>query len=164
VTATDIIELDLGQDVAWKRTGFLDKIFTPEEQAIILHYEIPESMIWILWSMKEAAFKAFNRQYSIRAYIPLLLRCETIEVGEKTILGKVTYEEAVFFTQTIVTDNSIETVAVQNADDFSRVRIIDSFAQINKAKGLPDFYDPESNEFRPVSINHHGRFRRTFFT
>jgi phosphopantetheinyl transferase (holo-ACP synthase) len=157
----DIVDLDLAnQESNWKRSGFLDKVFTDAEQRIILTYEVPEIMVWILWSMKEAAYKIYNRQEGTRAYIPLLLHCSELAVNDKIISGKVFFEESIFFTQTLVSQNCIDTVAVQNTTDFSRIKILDNFAQINRAKGLPDFYDKEKNEFRPVSISHHGRFQK----
>lgn len=157
----DIVDLDLANiESDWKRKGFLDKIFTKKEQEIILNYEMPESMVWILWSMKEASYKIFNRQYGVRAYIPLLLHCDAPEIQQQVLFGKVRFEELVFFTKTLISDECIDTIAVQTTDDLSKIKIIDNYTKINKSKGMPEFFDQETNEYRPVSISHHGRFKR----
>jgi len=161
VIGNDIIDLELAnRESDWRRRGFLDKIFTDTEQDIILTHEMPESMVWILWSMKEAAYKIFNRQYGIRAYIPLLLRCAQPEIHNQVLFGKVYFEENIFYTKTLVSDECIDTIAVRTTEDLSKIKTIDNFTQINKSKGLPEFYDLETNEYRPVSISHHGRFKK----
>lgn len=157
----DIIDLDLAnQEHNWKRTGFLDKVFTLQEQDIILNYTVPESMVWILWSMKEAAFKIFNRQKGSRAYIPLMIECSNLELKDKILFGKVNFEESTFLTKTYVSEDCIDTVAVQKPEDFGLIKILDNYQWFNKVNGLPDFFDKETNEFRPVSISHHGRFTK----
>jgi hypothetical protein len=37
--------------------------------------ENPNTMVWNLWSRKEAAYKIYNRATGIRGYFPLNLEC-----------------------------------------------------------------------------------------
>ncbi len=46
----------------WQRPRFLAKVFNTEEQEYINKANDPFLMIWQLWSMKEAAYKAYVRQ------------------------------------------------------------------------------------------------------
>ena len=83
----DIIDLALAlKESNWKRKGFLDKIFTKNEQLLILNTQNPEVMVWNLWSRKEAAYKIYNRQTGIRGYFPLQLECFNMEIIDEVIL------------------------------------------------------------------------------
>jgi phosphopantetheinyl transferase (holo-ACP synthase) len=66
----DIVDLSLApKESNWKRKGFLDKIFTKNEQLRIIKSDNPENMVWNLWTRKEAAYKIFNRNcFYIRHY------------------------------------------------------------------------------------------------
>jgi phosphopantetheinyl transferase (holo-ACP synthase) len=86
----DIVDLELAhKESNWKRNGFLDKIFTQNEQLLILNAKNPEVMVWNLWSRKEAAYKIYNRKTQIREYIPLQLECFDGAIIESFIFGKV---------------------------------------------------------------------------
>jgi phosphopantetheinyl transferase (holo-ACP synthase) len=70
----DIVDLALARKESnWQRKGFLDKIFTKKEQLQIVTAQNPETMVWNLWSRKEAVYKIYNRETGIRAFIPLEL-------------------------------------------------------------------------------------------
>ena len=71
----------------WQRKGFLQKIFTTDEQLLINKALNTEIIVWVLWSMKEAAYKIYNRQTKTRAYIPQKLVCSLNSQNGKYILG-----------------------------------------------------------------------------
>jgi phosphopantetheinyl transferase (holo-ACP synthase) len=156
----DVIDLDLARiDSDWQRRGFLEKIFTAAEQELIFNHEIPEIMVWVLWSKKEAAYKIYNRMTSQRAYSPLFFECVDVDPKPSVFFAKVGCGDFTFYTKAVVTKNSIRTIAVNDARDLKRVKVLDNNISIRKGKdGVPDFFDEFSNEFRPVSISHHGRF------
>lgn len=61
----DVIDiLQTRRESNWRRRGFIAKLFNDEEQLLIEKSTDPESMLWILWSMKEAAYKVYNRSIS----------------------------------------------------------------------------------------------------
>jgi acyl carrier protein len=76
VIGNDIVDLALARKESnWKRPGYLNKIFTTKEQLLISSAENPNTMVWNLWSRKEAAYKIYNRATGIRGYFPLNLEC-----------------------------------------------------------------------------------------
>lgn len=155
----DVIDLIVAHEESdWQREGFLEKVFTDNEQKLIFDHEIPEIMVWVLWSKKESAYKIYNRLTSHRAYIPLFFECSEIDVRSNCIFAKVSFEEFSFYTKTYVTNDFIRTIAVKEFKDLKRVKVLDRNIRIKKSNGVPDYFDELAHEFRPVSISHHGRF------
>ena len=65
----DIVDLkQAAKDSSWKRPRFLDKIFTPREQQLIWSAKDQDQMVWLLWSMKEAAYKVNVQQFGKRFF------------------------------------------------------------------------------------------------
>ena len=157
----DIIDLNVAQQESnWRRTGFLEKIFTQSEQLLISNTANPEIMVWYLWSLKEAAYKIFNRQTLIRAFMPLQFECFDIQMLNKNNLGKVRCLDTIYYTQTIITKDSIDTVSVLDVKDFERIKTLDNTIAIKKTNGIPSYYSYDSHSFKPLSKSHHGRFER----
>jgi phosphopantetheinyl transferase (holo-ACP synthase) len=156
VIGNDIIDLALAQKESnWKRRGFFDKIFTPKEQCLINSTENPEIMVWNLWSRKEAAYKIYNRQTGIRAYIPLQLEC----VYENETSGSVLCNGNTYYTQTKISNDCINTVAVTDSSHFKKVVAVDPNIIIGKQKGKPFITDNSGLIKTAVSVSHHGRFQ-----
>ena len=66
----DVIDLDLAsRESNWQRRGFLEKVFVGSEQGLILNDDDPSGMVWLLWSMKEAAYKAHQRRFSLTPWL-----------------------------------------------------------------------------------------------
>ncbi len=157
----DVIDLALAHEESdWQREGFLDKMFTQEEQVLILNYSMPETMVWILWSMKESAYKIYNRQTGNRAYIPLSLICHDLDNKDNCFFGRVKCEDQDFFTMTFISNDCIETIAVEKYEYFKKISIVDDSTIITKINDLPGFYDENKQRFRSVSVSHHGRYKR----
>ncbi|QKJ63840.1 4'-phosphopantetheinyl transferase superfamily protein [Flavobacterium sp. M31R6] len=153
----DIVDLDLARKESnCKRKGFLDKIFSQQEQCLILNNSNPETMVWNLWSRKEAAYKIYNRETGISGYFPRRLQCHY----EDEISGTVSIDGFVFYTQTYITEFYIYSIAVSKMDFFSKIKTLDSLENIKKENGIPYILDAFSNAIAPVSITHHGRFQR----
>ena len=151
----DIVDLALARKESnWKRKGFLDKIFTKEEQLWISDAENPEVMVWNLWSRKEAAYKIYNRQTGIRGFFPLQLEC----FYESSISGTVFIDGNTYLTQTIVSDEFIHSIAVTKKADFNQIKSINPKTEISKINGIPFIFDVQNKAIKPVSISHHGRF------
>ncbi|MCF6133415.1 4'-phosphopantetheinyl transferase family protein [Flavobacterium wongokense] len=157
----DVIDLALTQKESnWKRKGFLDKIFTAKEQLLILNSKNPETMVWNLWSRKEAAYKIYNRQTQIRAYIPMQLECFDLEKTNGIIYGKVICYGKTYFTKTVINPDSIETIAVINPSDFDKIKYLNPEERLHKNNGIPNYFDSKNQVLRPVSKSHHGRFEK----
>lgn len=157
----DIIDTELAkQESNWKREGFLNKIMTSSEQNLIANAINSETMVWYLWSLKEAAYKIYNRQTQIRAYIPLQLKCFDLEFNEvnQYQYAKVLCDGRIYLTTTCITPNYIDTVAVIKKSDFDRIVTLDPNVVILKKNGIPFYY--ENTVLNPLSKSHHGRFER----
>jgi phosphopantetheinyl transferase (holo-ACP synthase) len=155
----DIIDLMLAAEEShWQRSGLVEKIFTKSEQDMIFQADVPESMVWILWSMKESAYKIYNRLTGQRAYVPQFFECHKPRLKATHLIGKVTTEELLFFTKTFITRDYIETIAVLERQDLKKVVRIDKSMVLKNSDGIPNLLDMRASEYRPVSISHHGRF------
>jgi phosphopantetheinyl transferase (holo-ACP synthase) len=153
----DIVDLDLARKESnWERKGFLDKIFSLEEQHLILNNSNPELMVWNLWSRKEAAYKIYNRETGIDGYFPRRLQCHY----EDEIYGTVSIDNFVFYTQSYITDFYIYSIAVSKIDFFNKIKSLESLENIKKENHIPYILNANSNTITPVSITHHGRFQK----
>lgn len=157
----DIVDLALArQESNWKRKGFLNKIFTQNEQLQISTAENSEVMVWNLWSRKEAAYKMYNRQTLIRAHFPLQLECFDMEIIDEIIIGKVTIKQKIYYTKTTITNDFINTIAVENIKDFDDIKTLKNRKNIQKIAGIPYLFEKETSVPRPLSISHHGRYEQ----
>lgn len=153
----DIVDLALAlKESNWKRKGYLDKIFTKNEQLLIIKSDNPENMVWNLWSRKEAAYKIFNRNTGIRIYNPIQFECfET----DKSI-GKVMCNGVLYYTQTEINLDYIHTVSVQNSTDFESIKLLNRTNEIVKIDGIPYHKEANNKKINPISISNHGRFEK----
>ena len=157
----DIIDLDFAQKESnWKRKGFLDKIFTKKEQKLIFSAENSTVMVWDLWSRKEAGYKIYNRKTQIRGYFPLQLECFDLEFINGIYFGKVVIKDKIYFTKTEITAKFINTIAVENVNDFNEIKILENRKDIKKNNGIPSYFEEENSKPRPASISHHGKFEQ----
>lgn len=153
----DIVDIDLARKESnWKREGFLDKIFSKQEQFLILNDLNPETMVWSLWSRKEASYKIYNRITGISGYFPSRLQCNYVDENS----GTVSIDGFVFYTQTQITNDYIYSIAVSEMLIFNKIKSLESLENIKKENGIPYILDTVSNTIYPVSITHHGRFQR----
>lgn len=157
----DIVDLALAQKESnWQRKGFLDKIFTQNEQLLILNAENPAMVVWNLWSRKEAAYKIYNRKTQIRGYFPLRFECFDLEIIDGIVFGKVVLKNLVYFTKTVITSQFINTIAVENIQDFDKIKTLENRSNIQKRNGIPNYFKKGNRVPRPASISHHGRFEQ----
>ncbi|WP_394775627.1 4'-phosphopantetheinyl transferase superfamily protein [Flavobacterium sp.] len=154
----DIIQSRRESD--WQRKGYLQKIFTSQEQILISNAPDPEIMVWLLWSMKEAAYKIYNRQTKIRAYIPQKLICSVISLHHDYSIGTVNCEGNIYYTKTIISPETLHTIAVKSLEDLKKVIEIENKDIIKDNNGIPYLTLFHSNTFQDVSISHHGRFQK----
>lgn len=71
----DIVDIAIARQTSnWRRPGYLRKVFTDKEQALIHQADDPEQQLWLLWACKEAAYKAWSAEFHQRRYAPRSLR------------------------------------------------------------------------------------------
>lgn len=147
------------QESNWQRRGFVQKLFTPEEQLLISRAPNPEMMVWMLWSMKEAAYKIYNRQTQIRAFIPQKLACCVTLQDHNLVTGNVICSGNVYYTKTTLSEDCIHTIAVNMPDNLNNVIEIERKSIIKDKNGIP-YLLTSQNKIQDVSISHHGPFEK----
>lgn len=121
----DIVDLNLAKIQSnWRRKGFLDKIFTEKEQKYIKNAKSSFVAVWLLWSMKESAYKIFSKQNNIRFFAPKKLQCDITNLQHTVNIG-----ETIYFTSSTTTKSHIHTVATSTIDDLYTSKI---FSLTNK--------------------------------
>jgi len=106
VVGNDIVDLSKAAvESDWKRKGYLEKVFTVEEQEYILGANDADQMVWRLWSMKEGAYKAHLRSTRKKKFAPKDLRCKI----ENATSGLVTIEDCIYYAQSQTTPHYIHT-------------------------------------------------------
>lgn len=104
----DLVDLKLAAKQSnWQRKGFLDKLFTPKEQGYILNSGDSFKTVWLLWSMKESAYKAYLQIHCDRFFAPKNLACHLISKNKGTVL----IHNTLFFTESEISEALIYTVA-----------------------------------------------------
>lgn len=107
----DIVDLTQAkQESNWQRKGFLNKLFTPYEQQLIQAADAPERMLWLLWSMKESAYKVSVRESGNRMFAPQKLACHIDLFREEMAEGVVFYKKA-YSTKSIIAPQYVASVA-----------------------------------------------------
>ncbi len=156
----DIVDLMQSRlESNWQRKGFLEKIFTDNEQLLIANDREPEIMVWLLWSMKEAAYKIYNRQTKTREFIPKKLACTILSKDRFHASGRVACLENTYPTESAITKDSIHTVAVSSIANLVDVIEIENKGIRKDGNGLP-YFPTSNNIIQDVSISHHGRFEK----
>ncbi|QHI39110.1 hypothetical protein IMCC3317_45110 [Kordia antarctica] len=108
----DIVDLKVAAiESNWKRPRFLGKVFSEDEQCRILNSENQSQMVWLLWSMKEAAYKIYVQQNGERFFNPKKLSCELVSKSE----GLVTFNGNQYITKSEISDDFINTLAYSEA-------------------------------------------------
>ncbi len=182
----DLVDLKLvAKQSNWQRKGFLDKLFTPKEQGYIINSNNPFKTVWLLWSMKESAYKAYLQTHGDRFFSPKKLACNLISKNTGTVL----INNALFFTESEMNEAYIYTVAFSEKhnnkfltdcfgfehSDFKIQRsvtyqkVLAAFAselklpiellKIKKnAQGIPQLFQDEMLLKNSFSLTHHGQF------
>ena len=175
----DVVDLSCARKQSnWKRKGYLDKIYTSSEQELVYSATNPDTMVWLLWTMKEATYKANQRITGIKEYAPIKIKCSIIHAESNIYWGTAIYNDLVFFTKTSVLKDYIHTIALYNSKKFEDVEeiFITNYpvdyvsylkdnnylmpsSHIEKDEfGVPNLFCEISKESKPISISHHGNF------
>ncbi len=169
----DIVDLQLAYSQSnWRRKGWLQKIFTIEEQGYINNTENPDVQVWKFWSMKEAAYKAHQRRFLLSPrYNPLSYECSS---G-----GKVSIHNYVYAVNTEFSNTYVHTIAKAYDCDYSS-KIFENTTNIKQElkwiiarklgipltsisikkdeNRIPILYIENKKENIDISITHHGRY------
>lgn len=145
----DVVDLDLAKVQSnWRRKGYLDKIFTQAEQILIATADCADEMVWILWSMKEAAYKIDNRITGIRNFAPANLAC-SLAFSNEEMNGSVRIQDRLYFTKTSVLPNYVHTIATPVYNQITKISI-EIYSQPN--------HPIDYKSLNAGCVSHHGRY------
>jgi len=145
----DIVDLNLAKTQSnWRRKNYLGKIFTVEEQLLITSAEKPDEMVWLLWSMKESAYKIHNRKTGIRNFAPKSLNC-TIYPNTDQVKGTVSIDKDTYFTKSKIQSKYIHTIATPIYSKLKEIKV-----SIYEVPNHPCDY----KRTKPGSVSHHGQY------
>ncbi|MBB5634713.1 phosphopantetheinyl transferase (holo-ACP synthase) [Pedobacter cryoconitis] len=171
----DIVDLrKAALESNWQRKGYLTKICTFNEQQLILEAPSPVVMLWLIWTMKEAACKIVQRKTGIRSYVPLSFNCETVQTDSSAAFGKINYLGEVFQIRSEIKKTFIHSIAVSAPEDFEHLQLHylprsaaykEEFNNLSKfyllagtPSGLPELTHQLTGQKHAVSISHHGDY------
>ena len=118
----DLVDLQQTKlDSNWKRSRFLQKILTESELEYLKQFdnkEYQEKIVWLLWSMKETAYKCAMNTENRRFYSPRSFQCEInissdLDFNQGKIGGSVFYQNVEFKTKSIINDKYIYSYSSQ---------------------------------------------------
>jgi len=164
------------------RPGFQEKIFSAGEQVIIKNSVDPVLQIWILWSMKESAYKAHQRRFNLkRKFNPHQLQCGIDFQDQTSVKGEVKIYSEKYYTQCDLSVNYIHCSATQNLEQKTFNEILPQCAdlrtslllKLSSQYNLPfnslriiknvnfvPFISTETKKLRfPFSLSHHGNLK-----
>ncbi len=151
----DVVDFNLAKTESnWRRKGFLEKIFSETEIDCVLKAKNPEKKVWELWSRKEAAYKIHSRSTGEIGFYPKKIICLVSKNKKESALMQVQIQNKVYYTFSEITKNYVHSIAIQDKNDFFKVRTIPRNEFCIKINHLP-FYKSEKN---PISISNHGNF------
>jgi phosphopantetheinyl transferase (holo-ACP synthase) len=172
----DVVDLNLAQSQSnWQRKGFLEKQFTKEEQDYIVNSENSFEKVWLLWSMKEAAYKCYTQKYQKRFFAPKKFNCKIIS----NHTGSVEIENSKYSINYLISESYIHSIAFVNSSEKMVKELFfihknDSATKITNQNlllkfssdtelfknefGIPSLY--QNKEKLPISIStsHHGNY------
>lgn len=171
----DLVDLrQAASDSNWQRKGYLSKICTPAEQQLICSAPEPAVMVWLIWTMKEAAYKIISRKTGLRSYNPLSLACGNVITDQLQAAGQVKYGDEVFQVKSKISKKLIHSTAVSKQEDFDGLHLhflsytktyLEDFNRssvlyslVKTPSGLPEMIHTATGNRHATSVSHHGRF------
>ena len=142
----DIVDLKLANAGLGSRLQrFMDKVFHPDEQLLIRNAKNSHQMLWLLWSMKESAYK-IQMQYLVNRYFdPKALRCELTD----DFSGTVTADATIYNTNSILTAEYIYTTGCTQVD----ARLVTNYLKLDSTS-----YSNQHNQVHQSLLSHYANY------
>jgi phosphopantetheinyl transferase len=174
----DIVDLHLAEKESRPhRKGFLDKLFTSAEKAVIKNAVSPHTMLWLLWSCKEATYKIVHRATQQSTYAPQKFECRLTSLSGNHATGTVIHDQLPYYFMSTYIGSCIHTCAAvsdtllqqttaytlyHRIPDYISLLSMQGILQpgqlfIKDAHGIPYIRDCYAGDI-PVSVSHHGKY------
>ena len=168
----------------FQRKGYLQKIYTDEEQELIKTSEYRLYTAWRLWSMKESAYKSYIKKGHNRFFNPIKLSCSIednqigyVKIGHSEYKIQTKRTENYIFSHTVVdplqklshklirleeSDSNCQSRTIYNSINYyisQHIKSKDEFIEIIKDdNGVPSIYVNNLKQDIDLSITHHGMY------
>ena len=110
-------------------------------------------MVWMLWSIKESVYKAYQRINYNEGFYPTKIKILKFDDQYESIIKLfATY----FYGKTFIDKNFIHTVALLNQSDLNRIQNMKISNYNKNEKGLP----VQLHSNNPISVSHHGNIKK----
>jgi phosphopantetheinyl transferase (holo-ACP synthase) len=169
VIGNDIVDLvKAKQESNIFRPRYLEKVCSPEEIDLVLSSSNAINTFWRIWTMKESAYKAFQRDLSFKTFFnPFAFTCQF----KDSDFGELNYNGHQLSTKTIQTKEFIYSEVVNfrttqrffgsSSDFLKKLKTelnLKSHPELTKTKdGLPVL--DLAHKMSPISKTHHGNFQ-----
>ncbi|HKJ49515.1 MAG TPA: 4'-phosphopantetheinyl transferase superfamily protein [Christiangramia sp.] len=172
----DIIDLKVARaERKSENLRFIDKVFTHNEKTAICNALDPELHLWVLWSMKEAAYKAHQRIYNIpRKLNPGSYECSyscqansgIVKIGSNEypikIMIKSQYIHSTTYSGELIQNTYINGKSSTNellSKFLTTLSIDKDEVELYKdPNAIPSICNKNSSKILPITVSHHGNF------
>ncbi len=177
----DIIDLEVPISRNWNTVRYLDKLFDPSEQKTIEKASVPKNTMQLLWSLKEATYKAHQRRFNLpRIFNPTDFQCEIALENKSIVHGVVKVDCQTYFTISTITSRFIHSVASTEKEQDTSLKIFESKKALQKEiiaefslllkEPITNFKIQKNKNFIPIlyrdnlkldhsfSPSHHGKY------
>lgn len=145
----DVVDLaTAATESNWRRKGYLDKVFTKEEQVFIQSSSKADEMVWLLWSMKEAAYKIYSRTTGIHAFAPSALVCSQLNIKKQQANGIVSIADFTYLTKSSWTKDYMLSISALE------ISLLNEVQPLLYVKPHHIGYQNTATK----SVSHHGRY------
>lgn len=150
----DVVDLELAQiESNWRRTGFLNRVFYEYEQDKILSATNQDVMVWLLWSMKEAAYKAHQRLHDLPRKLDWKRQKTFLEsCSANTATGRVKIDESYYTTASEITRDFIHTSAVSGEINDLQSGVFRAASAVAKEQLLEVLSEAEKKDRKKLSF------------
>jgi phosphopantetheine--protein transferase-like protein len=168
VIGNDIVDLKKAKtDSNIFRPRYMEKVLSQNEQNLVLSSPKPEQDFWRLWTMKESAYKAFQRKFNSKpVFNPFAFHCELMDSenglvhfgGDYVKTTTTFYRENYTYCSVSCSASSSSFIANSKEQLIRNLRMEfgeSSQPQLLKLKNNLPFIKIASKTI-PVSITHHG--------
>lgn len=177
----DVVDLHLAKlQSNWRRPRYLSKIFTQKEQSHIIFSENKTQMVWQLWSMKEAAYKAHQRHFELAPkFNPKAFECNLLsaEKGSVFIDGsrydtRTTLEKEYIYSEAITSNFNLSSTSIfmkNTSSEALKMKMMRAYSKqldhplsafvIRKCNhGIPRLVFNQKQLSKAFSLTHHGKY------
>ena len=170
----DIVDLTQASVTSnWQRKGYLEKLFNDDEIQIILLSKVPERVLWLLWSMKEGAYKIINRENGLRFYAPKKFECTISYLADDVASGQVVFEGTTLISTSEINSQFVHSTVLSSANDLDKFQLryipnnlnylsffetqFSKHRLMKTARGIPELVGTNGTRY-VASVSHHGKY------